>query len=123
MGFLSACPRQCSGIVRHCDRTLKIDEIADYDGAVNGLQVENNGQVSRIAAAVDASFATVRKAIEAKATCWSSITACFEPATTMDGQEARPHRRTREHNLASTVPTCHWICTRASATTPVCSRP
>ena len=21
-------------IVRHCDRTLKIDEIADYDGAV-----------------------------------------------------------------------------------------
>ena len=54
-------------IVRHCDRTLKIDEIADYDGAVNGLQVENNGQISRIAAAVDASLATVRKAIEAKA--------------------------------------------------------
>ena len=54
-------------IVRHCDRTLKIDVIADYDGAVNGLQVENYGQGSRIAAAVDASLATVRKAIEAKA--------------------------------------------------------
>lgn len=56
-----------SQIVRYCDRTLRIDMIKDYDGAVNGLQAENNGTVTRIAAAVDASAATIGKAIKAKA--------------------------------------------------------
>lgn len=54
-------------IIDHCDECLRIAEINDYDGAVNGLQVENNGQVSRIAAAVDASLATIRKAAAANA--------------------------------------------------------
>jgi dinuclear metal center YbgI/SA1388 family protein len=54
-------------IVRYCDRILRTSEVKDYDGAVNGLQVENRGSVTRIAAAVDASLATVRLAIEAKA--------------------------------------------------------
>jgi dinuclear metal center YbgI/SA1388 family protein len=56
-----------SHIVRYCDQTLRTDEIKDYDGAVNGLQVENRGEVSRIAASVDATLATVRLAIAAKA--------------------------------------------------------
>ena len=42
-------------------------EIGDYDGAANGLQVENSGAVTRIAAAVDASLATVKLAIAARA--------------------------------------------------------
>lgn len=54
-------------IVRHCDTLLRTRDIKDYDGAVNGLQVENRGNVTRIAAAVDASPATVRKAIAAGA--------------------------------------------------------
>jgi len=54
-------------IVRYCDRTLRTDELNDYDGAVNGLQVENRGRVMRLAAAVDASLATVRQAIAARA--------------------------------------------------------
>jgi dinuclear metal center YbgI/SA1388 family protein len=54
-------------IVRHCDTLLRTGDIQDYDGAVNGLQVENRGTVTRIAAAVDASPATVRKAIAAGA--------------------------------------------------------
>jgi len=56
-----------SEIARYCDRILRIDKIKDYDGAANGLQVENNGTVSRIAAAVDASAATIRMAIAARA--------------------------------------------------------
>jgi dinuclear metal center YbgI/SA1388 family protein len=56
-----------SQIVRHCDRLLRTRAIRDYDGAANGLQVENRGGVVRIAAAVDASLATVRKAIAAQA--------------------------------------------------------
>jgi len=54
-------------IVRHCDTLLRTSEIKDYEGAVNGLQVENRGTVTQIAAAVDASPATVRKAIAAGA--------------------------------------------------------
>jgi dinuclear metal center YbgI/SA1388 family protein len=56
-----------SEIVRYCDRTLRTAEITDYDGAVDGLQVENNGRVSRIAATVDATLATVKLAVATKA--------------------------------------------------------
>src|SRR5688572_28674879 len=54
-------------IVRHCDGLLRTREIKDYDGAVNGLQVENSGNVTRIAAAVDGSLATMKLAIGIKA--------------------------------------------------------
>lgn len=54
-------------IVRHCDQILRTSEVSDYSGAVNGLQVENRGRINRIAAAVDASHATVRKAIDLRA--------------------------------------------------------
>ncbi len=54
-------------IIQHCDRILRTQEIGDYDGAVNGLQVENAGTVTRIAATVDASLATVKLAIAARA--------------------------------------------------------
>lgn len=50
-------------IVRHCDTLLRIAEVNDWDRAHNGLQVENNGQVTRIAAAVDASLATAKLAV------------------------------------------------------------
>jgi dinuclear metal center YbgI/SA1388 family protein len=56
-----------STIVRHCDQLLRTAEIKDYDGAVNGLQTENYGTVTRIAATVDASLATVRMAVRAGA--------------------------------------------------------
>jgi dinuclear metal center YbgI/SA1388 family protein len=56
-----------AAIVRHCDALLCSSEIKDYEGAVNGLQVENSGNVKRIAAAVDASLATVKLAIAAGA--------------------------------------------------------
>ncbi len=54
-------------IVRHCDRLLRTGEVNDYPGALNGLQVGNRGKVSRVVAAVDASPATVRLAIAARA--------------------------------------------------------
>ncbi|MEY2408534.1 MAG: hypothetical protein QOF48_1204 [Verrucomicrobiota bacterium] len=56
-----------SQVVRYCERTLRTSDVADYDGAHNGLQVENRGGIERIAAAVDASLATIRMAIDAKA--------------------------------------------------------
>ena len=54
-------------IVAHCNRTLKPESFEDWPGAVNGLQVQNRGSVSRIAAAVDATPATVKKTIAAGA--------------------------------------------------------
>lgn len=56
-----------TAIVKHCDHLLRTAEVGDYAGAVNGLQMENSGAVTRIAAAVDASLATVRLAIAARA--------------------------------------------------------
>ena len=56
-----------ANIVAHCNRTLKPESFEDWPGAVNGLQVENRGGVSRIAAAVDATPATVKKTIAAGA--------------------------------------------------------
>lgn len=54
-------------MVAHCDKLLRTREIKDYDGSVNGLQVENNGSVKRIAATVDATLATIRLAVKARA--------------------------------------------------------
>jgi dinuclear metal center YbgI/SA1388 family protein len=54
-------------IVRHCEQRLSPATFTDYDGAVNGLQFENQGSVTRIAAAVDGTLAVVRQAIAAGA--------------------------------------------------------
>jgi dinuclear metal center YbgI/SA1388 family protein len=53
-----------ASLVRHADRLLRTGQIRDYDGAVNGLQMENRGRVSRVAGAVDASRATVKLAAQ-----------------------------------------------------------
>src|SRR3974390_3584538 len=56
-----------AAIVKHCDRLLLTAKVKDDEGAANGLQAENRGKVTRVAAAVDASHATVELAIAAKA--------------------------------------------------------
>jgi len=56
-----------TAITRYSDRLLRTAEVQDYERAANGLQVENSGKVTRIAAAVDASLATARLAAAAGA--------------------------------------------------------
>lgn len=56
-----------SDIVHYCNRRLRPEAFTDYEGAVNGLQFENRGRVSAIAAAVDASLTTIRMAVSAGA--------------------------------------------------------
>jgi len=56
---------QLSDIVRYCDERVRRSEIADFDGAENGLQVQNNGNVTRIGAAVDAGIEPFRAAVAA----------------------------------------------------------
>ena len=42
-------------IVSYTDRFLRIRNVGDWDNALNGLQIENSGRVTRIGAAVDVS--------------------------------------------------------------------
>lgn len=52
-----------SEIVDFLQRELNVSSIADYPGAVNGLQLANGGRVERIVAAVDASLPVIEKAV------------------------------------------------------------
>lgn len=54
-----------SDIVSFCDNRVRRSEIADFPGAENGLQVANNGKITKIGAAVDAGLIPFQKAIEA----------------------------------------------------------
>ncbi|MGO8930535.1 MAG: Nif3-like dinuclear metal center hexameric protein [Limisphaerales bacterium] len=88
-------------IVRYCDRLLRTAEVHDYDGAANGLQVENRGSVTRIAAAVDASLATVRLAAAAKADLLLVHHGLFwAPAHPWTGKRYELMGCLLEHNLA-----------------------
>jgi dinuclear metal center YbgI/SA1388 family protein len=54
-------------IARHLDATLRVDEIPDFAGALNGIQVETEAPITRVAAAVDARERTIRDAVDAGA--------------------------------------------------------
>ncbi|MEO7933818.1 MAG: Nif3-like dinuclear metal center hexameric protein [Chthoniobacterales bacterium] len=54
---------QLDSLVHHLDAELRTGEIADWSGALNGLQLENDGSVNRIGAAVDATLPVIEKAI------------------------------------------------------------
>ncbi len=90
-----------AAIVKHCDQLLRTKEIGDYDGAVNGLQAGNSGTVTRIAATVDASLATVRLAIAAKADLMVVHHGLFwSPAHPWTGKKYDLLRLLLENNLA-----------------------
>jgi dinuclear metal center YbgI/SA1388 family protein len=48
----------------YLDALLSVASIPDYPNALNGLQLENSGSVTRVAAAVDYSLETVKRAVE-----------------------------------------------------------
>jgi dinuclear metal center YbgI/SA1388 family protein len=51
-----------SEIVSYTDEFLRIREVGDWDNALNGLQIENSGRVTRIGAAVDVSTRVLTEA-------------------------------------------------------------
>ena len=57
-----------SSVISILDGMLRTDEINDYPGALNGLQIENGGSISRIVAAVDACEAVIHEASRVKKT-------------------------------------------------------
>ena len=55
-----------SDVVSYTDEFLRIREIGDWDNALNGLQIENSGRVTRIGAAVDVSTRILTEAAKKK---------------------------------------------------------
>jgi len=88
-------------LATHTDKYLRIGEIGDSDHALNGLQVENSGRVTKIGAAVDASTRVLREAAAKKVDLllvhhglfWAGL----QPAT---GALFRQLRIALEHDLA-----------------------
>ena len=88
-------------IAEYCDRLLRKDQFQDYDGASNGLQVENRGRVSRIAAAVDGSLATIQMAVKAKADLLLVHHGLFwNPSHPWTGKRYEMLRLLMDHNLS-----------------------
>jgi dinuclear metal center YbgI/SA1388 family protein len=54
-------------IGRELDAFLRVDEIPDFSGAVNGIQFETDAPIEKVAAAVDARERTIRAAADAGA--------------------------------------------------------
>jgi dinuclear metal center YbgI/SA1388 family protein len=88
-------------LAAHLDAYLRVGEIEDGANALNGLQVENHGTASRIAAAVDVCQVTIDAAAEQHADVllvhhglfWNGL----EPLT---GRHGRRVRSLIRHNLA-----------------------
>jgi dinuclear metal center YbgI/SA1388 family protein len=53
-------------MVDYANKYLRVTEVGDWDNALNGLQIENSGQVRRIGAAVDVSTRVLNEAIKRK---------------------------------------------------------
>ena len=62
-------PAQASldDIASHLDALLRTGDVPDYPGAMNGVQVEHDGPVTRCAVAVDASLRTIDAAVASNA--------------------------------------------------------
>src|SRR5690606_22151997 len=73
--------RSLQSLVKYGDPALKTGQFSDWPGAVNGLQVANRGSVTKIAATVDASAATIRQAVEVGADMLSVHHGLFWGAT------------------------------------------
>src|SRR4026207_2435370 len=58
-------PAQLDELVLYCDKRTRRSAFKDAPGAFNGLQVANNGRVTKIGAAVDAGLMPFQKAAAA----------------------------------------------------------
>ncbi|MEX1117524.1 MAG: Nif3-like dinuclear metal center hexameric protein [Terrimicrobiaceae bacterium] len=56
-----------SDLSTYLDSALRLADFEDYPNALNGLQVENGGEINKVVSAVDACEATIAAAVEAGA--------------------------------------------------------
>ena len=58
---------ELDSVISYCHKRLSIDSITDFENALNGLQLENNGTVTKIAASVDAGLIPLQQASQVNA--------------------------------------------------------
>jgi dinuclear metal center YbgI/SA1388 family protein len=88
-------------MVRFVDGYLHLAEIEDYANALNGLQIENSGEVTKIGAAVDASARTMQMAVEGGIDLLVVHHGLFWPGLrAVTGSFYRTLKLAIEHNLA-----------------------
>ncbi|MBI4409913.1 MAG: Nif3-like dinuclear metal center hexameric protein [Gemmatimonadetes bacterium] len=88
-------------LVDYLDQYLRIRDTPDEPGAVNGLQFENAGELTRVGAAVDASEATIREA--ASRGCDLLLVhhgLYWDPQRAVTGRRYRKVRTLLEHDIA-----------------------
>lgn len=88
-------------LVHAANEWLSLDSIPDYPGALNGLQLENSGEVTKIAAAVDACLPVIEEA------CASGVNLLvvhhglfWQGAQRIEGGLYRKLKRAMDHDLA-----------------------
>ena len=92
---------ELSEIVRHLDEILQTRDTPDYGGALNGLQLESSGRVTKVAAAVDYSMRVVDGAVAAGADLLLLHHGMFWPgAQPLRGAAYRRLRTLIEHDVA-----------------------
>jgi dinuclear metal center YbgI/SA1388 family protein len=90
-----------SKITAYTDRLLRTGKIEDWPGAANGLQVENNGKITRLAAAVDASGTVLQMAVAAQADLLIVHHGLFwSPSHPWTGKRYTQVKTLLDHNLA-----------------------
>ena len=88
-------------LISKADDWLQIDEIPDNPRALNGLQLENSGEVKKIVAAVDACLPVIEKACEAGADLLVVHHGLFwQGAQKIEGALYRKLKLAMEHDLA-----------------------
>lgn len=90
-----------NSVLSFCDSRTRINEIQDFENAHNGLQIENNGIVTKIAAAVDAGQIPFEDAIKSNADfliCHHGI--FWSPLAPIAGHNYKKIKTALDHNLA-----------------------
>ena len=88
-------------ILEFCEGRIKTSQIPDFPGAENGLQIENNGTVKKIGAAVDAGLVPFQKAIDAGVDFLIVHHGLFwSPAYPVTGTRYEKYKLCFENNLA-----------------------
>ncbi len=88
-------------ILEFCENRIHTYQIADFPGAENGLQIENNGSVTKIGAAVDAGLVPFQKSVEAGIDFLIVHHGLFwDPAHPITGTRYKKYKLCLENNLA-----------------------
>ncbi len=89
------------GVIKFCNDRIDVNKIKDFPGAWNGLQLENNGKISKIGAAVDAGLFPFKIATEKKIDFLIVHHGLFwSPPTPLTGASYVKVKHCMNHNLA-----------------------